>query len=160
MGLDQLPTAKIVEMNEENKKGLCCGIGAADITKSIELIAAPIARGVDIAINVVVGPEVLTGSTRLKAGTATKMVLNMLTTGSMIRVGKVYGNLMVNLQATNQKLRERVKHIIMLATGIGHVEAERLAQAAGGDTRVATSCRKPACLSKRQYGYWQTQEGT
>lgn len=70
------------------------------------------------------------------------MVLNMLTTGSMIRMGKVYGNLMVNVQATNQKLRERVKHIIMLATGIGYEDAERLAQEAGGDTRVAIVMQK------------------
>ncbi|NGQ94890.1 N-acetylmuramic acid 6-phosphate etherase [Brevibacillus sp. SYP-B805] len=113
--------------------------------KTISLSCNPVAtinQGVDVAINVVVGPEVVTGSTRLKAGTATKLVLNMLTTGSMIKLGKVYGNLMVNVQATNQKLRERVKTIIRAATGVGYAEAERLAQEAGGDARLAIVMQK------------------
>lgn len=79
----------------------------------------------------------VTGSTRLKAGTATKMVLNMLTTASMVHLGKVYGNLMVNVQATNQKLRERAKHIVMEVTGASYEEAERHITLAGGDARVA-----------------------
>ncbi|MFC4620301.1 N-acetylmuramic acid 6-phosphate etherase [Camelliibacillus cellulosilyticus] len=91
----------------------------------------------DVAINVVVGPEVVTGSTRLKAGTAQKMVLNMLTTCTMVRLGKVYGNLMVNLKATNGKLRERVKRIIMDATNVDYQQAQALADAAGGDARIA-----------------------
>jgi N-acetylmuramic acid 6-phosphate etherase len=91
----------------------------------------------DVAINVVVGPEVVTGSTRLKAGTATKMVLNMLTTATMIKLGKVYGNLMVNVQATNSKLKERVKRIVMEVTGASYAEAERLAQLANGDAKTA-----------------------
>jgi len=94
-------------------------------------------KGVDVAINVVVGPEVLTGSTRLKAGSAQKLVLNMLTTATMIKLGKVYGNLMVNVQATNQKLRERVKRIVMEVTGVGYAEAERLAELAKGDAKTA-----------------------
>ncbi|WP_134702031.1 N-acetylmuramic acid 6-phosphate etherase [Ammoniphilus sp. YIM 78166] len=92
----------------------------------------------NVAINVVVGPEVVTGSTRLKAGTAQKMVLNMLTTGAMIRLGKVYGNWMVNVQATNHKLRERVKRIIMEVTGVSYEEASVLSeQSSGGDARIA-----------------------
>jgi len=91
----------------------------------------------DITINVVVGPEVLTGSTRLKAGTAQKMVLNMLTTGGMIRIGKVYNNLMVNVQATNYKLRERVKHIIMEVADVDYKEAESLVDLSGGDAKIA-----------------------
>src|SRR5207248_5781184 len=67
----------------------------------------------DLAIIPIVGPEVVTGSTRLKAGTATKMVLNMITTGAMIRIGKTYGNLMVDLRATNAKLRDRSERIVM-----------------------------------------------
>lgn len=94
-------------------------------------------KGVDVAINVVVGPEVLTGSTRLKAGSAQKLVLNMLTTGAMIRLGKVYGNLMVNVQATNLKLKERVKRIVMEVTGVGYAEAEQLAELAEGDAKTA-----------------------
>ncbi|WP_417392803.1 N-acetylmuramic acid 6-phosphate etherase [Gimesia sp.] len=71
----------------------------------------------------VVGPEVVTGSTRLKAGTATKMVLNMLTTGAMVRVGKTYGNLMVDLRATNQKLKDRSVRILMAFTDLSREEA-------------------------------------
>ncbi|KQL48500.1 N-acetylmuramic acid 6-phosphate etherase [Brevibacillus choshinensis] len=94
-------------------------------------------KGVDVAINVVVGPEVLTGSTRLKAGSAQKLVLNMLTTATMIKLGKVYGNLMVNVQATNLKLKERVKRIVMEVTGVSYAEAERLADQAKGDAKTA-----------------------
>jgi N-acetylmuramic acid 6-phosphate etherase len=94
-------------------------------------------NGVDVAINVVVGPEVLTGSTRLKAGSAQKLVLNMLTTATMIKLGKVYGNLMVNVQATNQKLKERVKRIVMEVTGVSYPEAEKLAELAEGNAKTA-----------------------
>ncbi|WP_036745956.1 N-acetylmuramic acid 6-phosphate etherase [Paenibacillus sp. UNC451MF] len=89
------------------------------------------------AIEVPVGPEVVTGSTRLKAGTATKMVLNMITTTAMIQLGKVYGNLMVNVQATNEKLRDRVVRIVREATGVEHELAAAFAQQAEGDARVA-----------------------
>ena len=73
-----------------------------------------ISRCSDLTITLVVGPEVVSGSTRLKAGTATKMVLNMLTTGAMVLLGKTYGNLMVDLQAKNRKLTERSKRIVMM----------------------------------------------
>jgi N-acetylmuramic acid 6-phosphate etherase len=114
---------------------------AATIALSCNPVSG-IGQGADVAINIVVGPEVVTGSTRLKAGTATKMVLNMLTTASMVHLGKVYGNLMVNVQATNHKLRERAKHIVMEVTGVGYPEAERLINAAGGDVRVAIVMQK------------------
>ena len=77
----------------------------------------------DVAIVAVTGPEVLTGSTRLKAGTATKMILNMVTTGAMIRIGKAYGNLMVDLRATNVKLVDRSERIVMEVAGVGRGEA-------------------------------------
>lgn len=115
-------------------------IGAKTISVSCNETAI-INEGVDVAIGVVVGPEVLTGSTRLKAGTAQKLVLNMLTTASMIRLGKVYGNLMVNVQATNQKLRERVKRIIMEVTGVSYLEAEKLSTLADGDAKTAILMR-------------------
>lgn len=115
-------------------------IGARTISLSCNANAL-INEGVDVAINVVVGPEVLTGSTRLKAGTAQKLVLNMLTTASMIRLGKVYGNLMVNVQATNKKLQERVKRIIMEVTGVSYAEAEKLAKLADGDAKTAILMR-------------------
>jgi N-acetylmuramic acid 6-phosphate etherase len=85
---------------------------------------SPIAAAADIAITPLTGPEVLTGSTRMKAGTATKLVLNMLSTGVMIKTGAVYGNLMVNVQPTNAKLVDRAQRIIMAATGLEGLEAQ------------------------------------
>ncbi|MEK0285795.1 N-acetylmuramic acid 6-phosphate etherase [Caldifermentibacillus hisashii] len=92
---------------------------------------------VDIAIELPVGPEVVTGSTRLKAGTAQKMVLNMLSTATMIRTGKVYKNLMINVQATNQKLKNRSIRIIQEITGTDEQTAKKTSEHAKGDTRVA-----------------------
>ena len=80
----------------------------------------------DIMIAPVVGPEVITGSTRLKAGTATKMVLNMLTTGAMVRIGKTFGNLMVDLTASNEKLRDRSQRIVSDLTGLSSEAAQKL----------------------------------
>ena len=87
---------------------------------------SPITKIVDLAITPVTGPEVITGSTRMKAGTATKMVLNMISTGIMIRSGMVYGNLMVNVKPTNDKLIDRAHRIIMAATGCDRYTATRL----------------------------------
>ncbi|MFM7413814.1 MAG: N-acetylmuramic acid 6-phosphate etherase [Planctomycetota bacterium] len=84
-----------------------------------------------------VGPEIVAGSTRLKAGTATKMVLNMLTTGAMIRIGKTYGNLMVDLRATNTKLVARTRRIVAMLTGVPEPEAERLVAEADGELKTA-----------------------
>ncbi|MCA9017270.1 MAG: N-acetylmuramic acid 6-phosphate etherase, partial [Planctomycetaceae bacterium] len=81
----------------------------------------------------VVGPEVITGSTRLKAGTATKMVLNMLTTGAMVRIGKTYGNLMVDLRATNQKLIDRSIRILIAFTGMSREAAESVLETCNGE---------------------------
>ena len=86
---------------------------------------AEISKYADVAIEVDCGPEVLTGSTRLKAGSAQKMILNMISTASMVGVGKVYGNLMVDVRATNEKLVERAKRIVMEATGASYEEAEK-----------------------------------
>ncbi|MBL0938145.1 MAG: N-acetylmuramic acid 6-phosphate etherase [Gemmatimonadaceae bacterium] len=91
----------------------------------------------DIAIVPIVGPEVLTGSTRLKAGTATKMVCNMLTTGAMVRIGKSYGNLMVDLRATNVKLQDRAERMVCEVTGITREEARALLAAAEGRVKRA-----------------------
>lgn len=105
--------------------GLACSAGS------------PLSERVDVMIAPVVGPEVVTGSTRLKAGTAQKMVLNMLTTGAMIRLGKTYGNLMVDLQATNAKLRQRAIRIVAEATGLEATAAERALRQAHGDVKTA-----------------------
>jgi len=91
----------------------------------------------DLSIIPVVGPEVLSGSTRLKAGTATKMVLNMLTTGAMVRMGKTYSNLMVDLQATNAKLGERAQGIIAAVTACTRAEARELLGRCDGEVKTA-----------------------
>ena len=91
----------------------------------------------DVRICVPVGPEVLTGSTRLKAGTATKLVLNMLTLGSMVRLGKTYGHLMVDVAPTSKKLRARALSIIQQVAKVSPSKAQRYLQAAGGNVKVA-----------------------
>ena len=98
-------------------------------------------RQAKIAITPAVGPEVITGSTRLRAGTATKLVLNMLSTGAMIRTGMVYGNLMVNVQPTNEKLRDRATRIIAAATGVEEARAAKLLSETGS-VRVAIAMQK------------------
>jgi N-acetylmuramic acid 6-phosphate etherase len=101
-----------------------------------------LARRARIAITPVPGPEIIAGSTRLKAGTATKLVLNMLTTGSFIRMGYVWGNLMVNVQPKNSKLLDRSKRIIAAATGASYDEAGRMLAAAGNNVRDAIATRQ------------------
>jgi len=91
----------------------------------------------DVVIVPLVGPEVLTGSTRMKAGTATKLVLNTITTGAMIRLGKVYGNLMVDLMATSQKLVDRGERIVMECGAPDRARARAAIDAAGGSVKVA-----------------------
>ena len=85
-----------------------------------------------MCITVLVGPEIVTGSTRMKAGTATKLVLNTLTTGAMIRLGKTYGNLMVDLRAWNDKLIDRSQRIVMESTGLHRDDARAVIDAADG----------------------------
>ena len=91
----------------------------------------------DVFITVLVGPEIVTGSTRMKAGTATKLVLNTLTTGAMIRLGKIYGNLMVDLKAWNEKLIDRSQRIVMETTGLDRASAREVLQAADGSVKTA-----------------------
>lgn len=98
---------------------------------------ARISEEAGLAIEVVTGPEVLTGSTRLKAGTAQKMILNMISTGSMAGIGKIYQNLMVDVQQSNEKLMIRARNITMEATGCTAEEAERVLKAAGGYVKKA-----------------------
>ncbi|POX37243.1 N-acetylmuramic acid 6-phosphate etherase [Streptomyces sp. Ru73] len=105
--------------------GLSCNAGSA------------LAAAADHGIEVVVGPELLTGSTRLKAGTAQKLVLNMLSTITMIRLGKTYGNLMVDVRASNDKLRARSRRIVALATGASDAEIEDALAATDGEVKNA-----------------------
>jgi N-acetylmuramic acid 6-phosphate etherase len=97
---------------------------------------------VDVAILPITGPEVVTGSTRMKAGTATKLVLNTITTGAMIRLGKTYGNLMVDLKATNNKLKDRSERIMIEVCGVTREEARRLLEAAGKSVKTAIVMQK------------------
>ncbi len=102
---------------------------------------SPVETAADIAITVATGPEIITGSTRMKAGTATKLVLNMLSTALMVRMGYVYGNLMTNVQTTNQKLIDRAERIVAAATGSSAEHAADLLQR-GGNVRTAIVMEK------------------
>ncbi len=103
---------------------------------------AAIVDAVDVAILPITGPEVMTGSTRLKAGTATKLVLNTITTGAMVRLGKAYGNLMVDLRATNAKLRDRAERLVMVTCGVSREEARAVLAASGGGVKLAIVMQK------------------
>ena len=105
--------------------GICCNAGA------------PLSREVDVAIEVVVGPEVVAGSSRLKAGTAQKLVLNMLTTAAMVRSGKTYGNLMVDVLPTNAKLRARALRLVAQVGAVDDASAARLLEASGQRVKPA-----------------------
>jgi N-acetylmuramic acid 6-phosphate etherase len=149
-GANDVLTAKITS------KDVVCGIAASKrtpyvigaIKKAKELGAKTLfvtcnprdefdIKDVDIAICPYVGPEVIMGSTRMKSGTAQKLVLNMLTTASMIRLGKVYENMMIDLQLTNKKLVERSKRIIMTITGISYDSASDFLEKANGHVKTA-----------------------
>jgi N-acetylmuramic acid 6-phosphate etherase len=97
---------------------------------------------VDLTISPAVGPEVIAGSTRLKAGTATKLVLNMLTTAAMVLTGKTYGNLMVDVQINSDKLRDRAVRIVQMVTGVGPPEAEKLLKKAHWNVKAAIVMQK------------------
>jgi N-acetylmuramic acid 6-phosphate etherase len=147
--------AKAIDKRNVKPIDVVCGIAACGLTPFVRgalqrarrigasvlfITCAPEAKryvDADVTINPVVGPEVVTGSTRMKAGTATKLVLNTLTTAAMIRMGKVYGNLMVDLRATNAKLHDRAERIVMAATGVKRPAARRLLKAAGGRAKAA-----------------------
>ncbi|HYX41605.1 MAG TPA: N-acetylmuramic acid 6-phosphate etherase, partial [Pyrinomonadaceae bacterium] len=120
---------------------------------------SPIIDAVDVAIAPVVGPEVIAGSTRLKAGTAQKLVLNMLSTATMIRLGYVTGNRMTNLLPRNEKLRARSLRILQAETGLSEPEARAVLEAAGCDLRVALVMRKTNCSRAEAEQALQTGSG-
>jgi N-acetylmuramic acid 6-phosphate etherase len=146
---DPLQGQKDLEMHNFSAKDVLVGIAASGRTPyvlggidyarklgaaTIGLSCVPgsqLAQRAEIAITPAVGPEVVTGSTRMKAGTATKLVLNMLSTGSLVRLGYVYGNLMVNVQPTNVKLRDRAARIISALTDLSQDKAAALLEDAG-----------------------------
>ncbi|EKS4342154.1 N-acetylmuramic acid 6-phosphate etherase [Clostridium sporogenes] len=112
------------------------GIGATTISVTCNP-ESEMSKIANISIAPVVGPEAITGSTRMKAGTAQKMVLNMLSTGAMVKTGKVYGNLMVDLKATNEKLVERAKRIVMQATGAKRAQVEKILEETNFDVKLS-----------------------
>lgn len=122
-------------------------LGAIDYAKSLGAFTAAIAcnknsaigNEADIALEVIVGPEVLTGSSRLKAGTAQKLILNMITTASMVRIGKAYQNLMIDVQQSNEKLQRRAENIVMESTGVEREEAREYLDKADNSCKLAVT---------------------
>jgi N-acetylmuramic acid 6-phosphate etherase len=152
--------ARSVNRLRPTKKDVVIGVSASGMTpfvrgaltrarrassKTIFLTCDPrteLQMFVDLTIAPSVGPEVIAGSTRLKAGTATKIVLNMLTTASMIRIGKTYGNLMVDVQTGSQKLRDRARRILGIVTGLEYDEADKLLVRAHWNVKAAIVMQK------------------
>lgn len=124
----------------EYAKSLGCTTAAVSCNKG-----SAIGQAADIAIEAEVGPEVLTGSTRLKSGTAQKLILNMITTASMVRIGKVYQNLMVDVVQSNEKLRQRAENIVIEATGVQRDEARRCIDEANGSCKLAITMILAEC---------------
>lgn len=150
--------AKQFDVYNITQKDIICGIAASGRTPFVKgaidearkrnirsIMIATVAKSkvielgieADIFLCPEVGPEVITGSTRMKSGTAQKMVLNMLTTTSMVKLGKTLSNIMVDLQQTNEKLKERSKKILMTVTGINYEQAEQYLNEAGGHVKTA-----------------------
>ena len=135
-------------------------VGAVTYARSIGALTvgltvvpgSPITRAAEISIVPVVGPEVLTGSSRLKAGTAQKMVLNMISTATMVRLGYVSGNRMANLQARNTKLRERAVRIVMAESGVDQTQAEQALEACGWKVREVVERLKSAARGEKDLG--------
>ncbi|HUQ99472.1 MAG TPA: N-acetylmuramic acid 6-phosphate etherase [Gemmatimonadaceae bacterium] len=159
---DKLDTAaQVIDEHRVNEKDFVIGIAASGTTPYVRaaleraaqlgaatgIIAcspppADLVARVDVTMLPIVGPEVVTGSTRMKAGTATKLVLNTITTGAMIRLGKTYGNLMVDLRATNNKLVDRSRRIVMEVCGVSRDEATKLLERAGKSVKTAIVMQK------------------
>jgi N-acetylmuramic acid 6-phosphate etherase len=117
--------------------GRAQALGARTVLVSCSEPPALLRDTCDVCVTVLVGPEIVTGSTRMKSGTATKLVLNTLTTGAMIRLGKTYGNLMVDLRAWNDKLVDRSERIVMETTGLDRARARAVIDAADGRVKTA-----------------------
>ncbi len=152
--------ARSINRLRPNKKDVVVGVSASGVTSFVRGALTRARRAgskiifvtcdphtelqmfVDLTIAPAVGPEVIAGSTRLKAGTATKIVLNMLTTGAMIRIGKTYGNLMVDVQMGSEKLKDRARRIISIVTGVQYDEADDLLKRAHWNVKAAIVMQK------------------
>lgn len=148
------------------KKDLVIGIAAAGTTpytlaalefarskgaKTAAIVCSensPMSKIADITVHLAVGAEIITGSTRMKAGTAQKMVLNMISTATMIRLGMTYSNWMINVSMTNEKLRERGKHMLQEILGVKPNDAEKLVEASGANLKVAVIMGATGCDRK------------
>jgi N-acetylmuramic acid 6-phosphate etherase len=120
-------------------------------SRTAAIVAAtetPMAKIADVAIETLVGPEIVTGSTRMKAGTAQKLVLNMLSTAAMIRLGMTYSNWMINLTMTNTKLRARGVHMLSEILGVNQEQAQKLTERSGGKLKVAVIMGALGCSRK------------
>ena len=122
-------------------------------------VGSAIGQAADVAIEAEVGPEVLTGSTRLKSGTAQKMILNMITTASMVRIGKAYQNLMIDVVQSNEKLHTRAENIAMDATGVSREEARRAIDEAGGSVKLAVTMLLAECDVETARGLLEKSRG-
>ena len=122
-------------------------------------VGSAIGQAADIAIEAEVGPEVLTGSTRLKSGTAQKMILNMITTASMVRIGKAYQNLMIDVVQSNEKLHTRAENIAMDATGVSRDEARRAIDEAGCSVKLAVTMLLAECDVETARGLLEKSRG-
>jgi N-acetylmuramic acid 6-phosphate etherase len=130
--------------------------------RTVFLICNPVpvkSENFDVIISVDLGPEIITGSTRMKAGTATKLILNMISTTTMVKMGKVYGNLMVDLQVVNEKLRDRGTRIIEKLTDLTHEEAGRFLKDSGGSVKTALIMVNKSCSKKEAKALLKKYDG-
>jgi len=163
---DREKAASDMKSKKPTEKDLVIGIAAAGTTpytlaalefakskgaKTVAIVCSensPMSKIADITVHVAVGAEIITGSTRMKAGTAQKMVLNMISTATMIRLGMTYSNWMINVSMTNEKLRERGKHILQEILGVKPNDAEKLVEASGANLKVAVIMGATGCDRK------------
>ena len=163
---DREKAALDMKSKKPTEKDLVIGIAAAGTTpytlaalefakskgtKTAAIVCSensPMSKIADITVHVAVGAEIITGSTRMKAGTAQKMVLNMISTATMIRLGMTYSNWMINVSMTNEKLRERGKHILQEILGVKPNDAEKLVEASGANLKVAVIMGATGCNRK------------
>jgi len=163
---DREKAASDMKSKKPTEKDLVIGIAAAGTTpytlaalefakskgaKTAAIVCSensPMSKIADITVHVAVGAEIITGSTRMKAGTAQKMVLNMISTATMIRLGMTYSNWMINVSMTNEKLRERGKHILQEILGVKANDAEKLVEASGANLKVAVIMGATGCNRK------------
>src|SRR5262245_36161089 len=174
---DREKAASDLRSKEVNEKDVVIGVAAAGKTpyslaaleyaktkgaKTAAIVCVentPMSKIADITVHVAAGAEVITGSTRMKAGTAQKLVLNMLSTAIMIRLGMTYSNWMINVSMTNEKLRERGKNILQEILGVKPNDAEKLVEASGANLKIAVIMGATGCDRKAAEKQLSTANG-